>query len=85
MNIADALLTNHLIKTETAREGNPLLLHWAGEPGLLILKIAGVLMASFILWDVRRRYPRLAFWVASFFLLVYCGIVVWNLSLVISG
>lgn len=79
------MLTNVLIKNNLAREGNPFLLHIAGGSGLIIIKIIGVLVAAFILWDIHRRYPRLAFWTASIFLLVYLCIVVWNIRLLILG
>ena len=79
------MLTNILINNGIAREANPILVSIAGESGFLILKIVGVLLAVFILWDVHRRYPRSAFWVAAFFLLAYAGIVAWNLRLLILG
>jgi hypothetical protein len=83
MVVADGVLTNILINRDIAFEGNPLLLNIAGGTGLIIAKIAGVILAVVILWDIRRRYPRVAFWTSAVFLLIYCGIVFWNLSLLI--
>ena len=85
LEIADGVLTNILIKKDIAREGNPVLLNIAGGSGLIIVKIVGVLVAALILWDIRRRYPRVAFWTASAFLLVYAGIVAWNMRLLLLG
>jgi hypothetical protein len=85
MEVTDGILTNVLIKKGIAREGNPFLVNIAGENGFLILKIVGVLVAVFIIWDVHRRYPRLAFWTGSTFLLIYACIVAWNLHLLIAG
>jgi hypothetical protein len=85
VEITDGILTNILIRRGIAREGNPFLINIAGENGFMILKIVGVLLAVVILWDIHRRYPRLAFWTSSVFLLVYCGIVAWNTSLLILG
>ncbi len=85
LDIGDGALTNILIKKGIAREGNPFLFGIAGESGFMILKIVGVLLAAFILWDIHRRYPRLAFWTAFAFLLVYCGVVGWNTWLLLMG
>jgi hypothetical protein len=85
LEVADGVVTNILIKKDIAQEGNPVLVNVAGGTGFLIIKIVGVLLAALILWDIRRRHPRLAFWTASVFLLVYIGIVVWNLHLLVWG
>jgi hypothetical protein len=78
-------LTNILIQKDIAREGNPFLIGIAGNTGFLIIKVIGVLVAVLILWDIHRRYPKLGFWAACFFLLAYCGIVGWNLRLLLLG
>ena len=78
-------MTNLLIEKGIAWEANPWLMDIAGKPGFITLKIVGVLLAAFMLWDVHRRYPQAAFWVATFFLAVYAGILVWNLRLLILG
>ena len=85
LDIADGVLTNILLKKGIAREGNPFLNDIAGETGFMVLKIVGVLLAAFILWDIHRRHPRLAFWVSAVFVLVYAGIVSWNGYLLITG
>ena len=84
LNIADALLTNHIIKLGAGTEGNPFLLGIAGEPFFTIIKIVGVLLCVLILWDVHRRYPRLALVSTSVFVAAYAVIVFWNLR-VLSG
>jgi hypothetical protein len=85
LDTADGLMTEFLIKNNIAREANPFLLAWAGEPGFLALKVTGVLLAALILWDIHRRHPRLAFRLALFFMIIYGVIVFWNLSLVFWG
>lgn len=84
MEVADGVLTNVLIGRGIAREANPFLINIAGEAGFMILKVIGVFLAVVILWDVHRRYPRLAFWTASVFLLVYMGVVGWNLRILLQ-
>jgi hypothetical protein len=85
MVLADGAITNVLIQIGIAREANPFLAGIAGESKLIIFKTAGVLLVILIFWDIRRYYPRLAFWTASSFLLIYCGIVLWNLNLLLTG
>jgi hypothetical protein len=85
MDIADGFLTNALINSGIAREGNPVLMDVAGGTRFMVIKILGVLLAVLILWDIHRRHPRLAFWVSSVFLLIYAGIVSWNLHLLLTG
>jgi len=81
MVIADGVVTNLLIQYGIAHEGNPFLLDIAGGVGLIIIKIIGASLAALIIWDIFRHYPRLAIWVAAIFVLLYSGIVDWNLQL----
>lgn len=78
LNIADGLLTHFLVEFDLGREANPFLLQIVGEPGFLVLKVAGILLCALILWDIHRRHPRLAFMSTSIFVTIYVGIVVWN-------
>lgn len=79
--IADGILTHFLIIGDLAREGNPLLLPIVGDTSFLVLKVVGVLIAAIILWDIYKRWPRLALISTSSFVIFYGVIVLWNLSL----
>ena len=81
--IGDGLLTHFLITDGIAREGNPLLQPIVGETGFIVLKIVGALLCALILWDIYRRYPRVALISTSCFVVCYGAIVLWNLSLTI--
>ena len=78
--ISDGVLTHFLIKNGLAREGNPLLQPIVGDVGFIILKIVGALLCALILWDVSRRYRKLALIATSCCVVFYAGIVLWNLS-----
>lgn len=84
LNIADSLLTHFIVQTGAGREGNPFLLSLVGQPAFFILKIAGVLLCAVILWDISRRYRRLAFVCTASFVTAYAAIVMWNASLLLS-
>ena len=79
--ISDGLLTHFLIESGIAREGNPFLQPLVGEAGFLILKVVGVLLCALILWDIYKRYPKVALISTSCFVAIYGVIVLWNLSL----
>lgn len=79
--IADGLLTQFLIANGAVREANPFLQSIVGETGFVVLKVVGALLCALILWDIYRRFPRVALVSTSCFVLGYAVIVVWNLSL----
>ena len=80
--ISDGLLTNFLVNGGLAREGNPFLQPLVGDIGFIILKAAGVLLCAVILWDIYKRFPRVALISTWCFVVFYGVIVIWNLSLV---
>ena len=79
--IADGILTHFLVKGGLAREGNPFLLPIVGEFSFLVMKVVGVLICAIILWDIYKRWPRVALISTSCFVMFYGVIVLWNLSL----
>lgn len=81
--VADGLITNFLVGNRLGVEGNPFLQSWVGNQGFLVLKAAGVLLCAFILWDIFKRQPKLAMISSLCFVVLYTGIVFWNLSVVL--
>jgi len=81
--IVDGILTEFLVGSGIATEGNPFLQPLVGDIGFMILKIVGAAICAFILWDIYRHFPRLAViatWIAT---IGYGAIVLWNTSLFI--
>ena len=82
--VLDGLLTRFLIDGGLAREGNPLLQGIVGENVFIVLKVVGALLCAFILWDIYKRFPRLAR-VATWCCVIFYGVVVlWNTSFFIA-
>jgi hypothetical protein len=79
--ILDGLLTELLLNRGMAREVNPFLQPLVGDIGFMILKVVGALLVAFILWDVYRRFPKVAVIVTWVAVAGYGGIVLWNASL----
>ena len=77
--VTDWLLSNSLLRLGLVRELNPFLQGIAGEQSLVLIKVAGALLAVLILWDIYKRKPQIAT-VSSFCsVILYTGIVYWNL------
>lgn len=79
--ISDGLLTYFLIESGLAREGNPFLVPIVGEGNFMVLKVVGTILCVLILWDIYRRFPKLALISTSCFVVAYGVIVLWNLGL----
>jgi hypothetical protein len=79
--ILDGVLTEFLLKDGLAREINPFLQPLVGDFGFMALKVVGSLLAALMLWDIYRRFPKVAViatWVA---VAGYAAILLWNTSL----
>ena len=79
--ILDGVLTHFLVGNGLAWEANPFLASMVGEHNFIILKVAGALLCVLILWDIHRRFPKLAMVSTSCFAVIYGAIVAWNFSL----
>ena len=80
--VLDGVLTQFLINGGgDVREGNPLLQPLVGDVGFIFLKAAGALLCAFILWDIYRRFPKVAVIAAWVAVVGYGAIVLWNSSL----
>ena len=78
--ILDGLMSHLLIRNGLGQEGNPFLQPIVGEANFLILKVVGGLLCALILWDIYRRFPRVALISTSCFVVIYLAIVSWNFS-----
>jgi len=83
--VLDGLLTELLINRGAAREINPFLQPLVGDIGFMLLKVVGALLCALILWDIYRRFPKLASIATWIAVVGYGVIVVWNASLFIMA
>ena len=79
--ILDGLLTEFLLKDGAAREVNPFLQPLVGDIGFMVLKVVGALLCALLLWDIYRRFPRVAVITTWIAVGGYVAIVAWNTSL----
>ncbi len=82
--VADGVITQYLISTGFAHEGNPFLHFWVEEDTFLIVKLLGGLLAAIYLWNIYRRHSKLAIVCSSLFLTLYTFVIFWNLRILIG-
>lgn len=76
--LIDGLLTNFAVARGMVHELNPFMVAIAGNVIFLPLKIVGALVSIVCLWWLSKRFPRLAIGSASFIVLLYGMILIWN-------
>ncbi len=77
--IADGLLTNFLVTNGHGLEVNPFLQAWVGKDIFLAIKVSGAFLATLLLWIKYNRQAKLIYGITTVFLVLYTGIVFWNL------
>jgi hypothetical protein len=78
--VADGIISQYLVVNSLGIEGNPFLMAWVHEDLFLYVKIVGALLCVFVLWDIHKRWSKLAVSASVFFVMVYTCIVFWNLG-----
>ena len=78
--VSDGLISHFLVRSGLGWEGNPFLQTWVGREAFLVIKVFGVLLCALILWDMYKRWSKLALISTSCFIVIHAGIVLWNLS-----
>ena len=78
--IADGYITEYIIKQGLGREGNPFMLGLLPTGYFMPVKIAGSILVALLLWHIYRKQPGMARVATWLFILVYTGIVYWNVG-----
>ena len=79
--VSDGVISHFLVTHGLGREGNPFLQILIGKEIFLVIKVVGALLCALILWDIYKRRPKLALISSLCFVVLYAGIVLWNLRL----
>lgn len=83
--VADGILSNFLITEGLGREWNPFLQTLVGEESFLLIKVAGALLSTLILWDIYKKWPQAAIKSSICIVVLYTGIVYWNILTFLIG
>ena len=78
--VSDGLISQFLVRHGLGYESNPFLQTFVNEENFLLIKLAGALLGALILWDVYKTRPRVALISTLSFVILYTGIVFWNLG-----
>jgi hypothetical protein len=85
LSLGDALVTQYLVGLGRVDEGNPLMLRLLAGNQFLLFKFTGTAICLLLLWGVSKRFPRLSGATALFMMLFYCGVLIWNSSVLSSA
>jgi hypothetical protein len=77
--VLDGIITQFLVTNGYGREGNPILKGLVGDWKFLVIKVLGGLLCALILWDIYKRWPKLAVISTACLVVLLAGIVIWNL------
>ncbi len=77
--VADGLITQFLVTGGHGSEANPFLRAWVGHGWFLVIKVAGVFLATLLLWINYNKRPRAVYTITVVFLVFYTVVVFWNL------
>ena len=78
--IADGVITQFLIRHGLGYEWNPFLQSFVVEYDFLQIKLAGAFLGTLSLWYIYKTRPVTARGISLVFMVLYSGILYWNLG-----
>ena len=78
--LADGIITEYVIYSGMAWESNPFLRGFLSTGHLMLVKILGSCLVALFLASIYRQQPKMATIATWLFVLLYTGIVYWNLG-----
>ena len=85
LSIADGLVTRFIITERLGSEGNLWLAGLANSDALIAVKLAGTLLAIYLLWILHYRKPRIVLLATIALVCWYTLVVFWNIFIVVMG
>jgi len=83
--VADGLITEYLVGSGIGQEANVFLRSTLIRGDFMLVKIAGVLLSGLMLWNINKHSPKVATITVWSSILLYTGIVFWNLGMFLSS
>ncbi len=77
--VADGLISNHIMSNGIGTESNLIIESIVGQTSFVLIKLTAAIVSALILWKVFKRYPRLGLVYVILFVIIYTGILWWNL------
>ena len=79
MVMADGLISNHIMSNGLGAESNLIIESIVGQASFILVKVIAAIISAMILWKVFKRHPRLGLVSIILFVIIYTGILWWNL------
>jgi Domain of unknown function (DUF5658) len=83
LEIIDGMVTYWAVNRGLISEGNHLIAQMAGSWNFVALKVVGAILSGFILLKLSEHFPKITTAAAISIALLYCGVLVWNSSIII--
>ena len=83
--VADGLISSFLVTHGLRREWNPYLQTLVIDDNFLLIKVAGALLCTLILWDIYKKRPKMATISTLCIVVLYTGLLYWNLGVFFVG
>lgn len=83
--LSDGLISQSIISGGSGIEANLFLKDLIGGENFLLIKLAGALLAAFIIWNINKTRPGIAMVTSLVFMILYTGIVYWNITVFLMG
>ena len=77
---ADGIISQFLVRYGLGSEGNPFLQDYIGSDSFLLVKLLAACFCGLVLWDISKSRPKLSFVTSVCFVIVYTGVIFWNLG-----
>ena len=77
--VADGLISNHIMSNDFGTESNLIIESIVGQTSFVLIKVIAAIVSAMILWKVFKRHPRMGLVSIILFVIIYTGILWWNL------
>ena len=77
--VADGLISNHIMSNGVGTESNLIIESIVGQTSFVLIKVIAAIISAMILWKVFKKHPRAGLVYIIFFVIIYTGILWWNL------
>jgi hypothetical protein len=83
LEILDAIITYWAIRGGLVAEGNPFIVHMAGDWSYILLKFVGAVLSGLILEVLYEHFPKVSMVAAASIAVFYGAVLAWNSGIII--
>jgi len=83
--VADGIISNFIVRNGLGREANPFIQSLVGQSSFIFMKLVSAIIGALLLWRVFKKHMRLGLASIILFVMIYTGILWWNLTVWFIG